>query len=54
MAAHPDLISAIVLASLAATPEHAKQKLVSKDSGKRASAKEALVATIIIALNQAR
>lgn len=53
MAAHPDLIRAIVLASLVATPDHVKRQLVSKDSGKRARAEDALAARIVVALSQA-
>lgn len=53
MAAHPDLIRAVVLASLVATPDHARRKLVSKDVVKRTRAEDVLVARIVVALAKA-
>lgn len=50
MAAHPDLIRAIVLASLVATPDHVKRRLASKDAVKRERAEDQLAARIVVAL----
>lgn len=50
MAAHPDLIRAVVLASLVATSDHLRRQLVSKDLTKRTRAEDLLAAKIVVAL----
>ena len=52
MTAHPDLLQAVVLASIVSTPDHSKRQLVSKVRERREKAEQALAARLVIALLQ--
>lgn len=50
MATHPDLIRAVVLASIAATPDRLRRQLAWKDAVKREQAEDLLADRIVVAL----
>jgi hypothetical protein len=51
---HPDLVHAIVLATLVKLPDGTKRRLTSKDTARRAKAEDAIAASIVVALAQRR
>lgn len=54
MAAHPDLIRAVVLACFAAMPERVRRQLASKDAVKRERAEDLMAARNVVALAEVR